>query len=405
MKWNYKHRWIAEKMRQAIEFSPVTILTGARQTGKSTLLRNETPFKDWPYFTLDDPDVHELAEKNPDELVAIHPKMIIDEVQKSPRLLSVIKKYVDRDRNLRFVLSGSANFLLMKNVSETLAGRCIYLELFPFASGECLSKPLPEWFKEPSINIEMDTDNKFVTIKEADLFRGFLPPVFFLDKESYITQWWNGYIKTHIERDLRDLSQISSIPDFRKMMTLIAAQSAQILNQSGISRIAGISQPTVSRYINLLEISGLFLKLNPYSKNIKKRIVKSPKAYFLDTGLICSLTGIKKASMIDANLKGRLFETWVFDNLSAIASVLGGELFYLRKQGGLEREIDFIFEINGKIYPIEVKASEKVTIKDAWNMEALKDTLPHWGMGMVIYNGTTVEKLRKDVIAVPAGML
>jgi predicted AAA+ superfamily ATPase len=404
MEWAYKHRWIAEKMRQAIEFSPVTVLSGARQTGKSTLLKHEVPFKDWPYFTLDDPDVHEMADKNPDELVAIHPRMIIDEVQKSPRLLSTIKKYVDRDRDLRFVLSGSANLLLMKNITETLAGRCIYFELLPFASGEYLSKPFPQWFKKLPPDMVLDSGNP-MTVKETDLFRGFLPPVMFLDKESHIADWWNGYIKTYLERDLRDLSQISSIPDFRRMMTLIAAQSAQILNQSGISRSAGISQPTVNRYINLLEISGLFMKLKPYSKNIKKRIVKSPKAYFLDTGLICSLTGIKQAAMIDANIKGRLFETWVFHNLSVIASVLGGELFYLRKQGGLEREIDFIFEIDGKIYPIEVKASEKVTLKDAENMELLKDTLPHWETGLVIYNGTTLQKLRKDVIAVPAGML
>jgi len=201
------------------------------------------------------------------------------------------------------------------------------------------------------------------------------------------------------------LSQISSIPDFRKMMTLVAAQSAQIMNQSSISRSAGISQPTVNRYINLLEVSGLFMKLKPYSKNIKKRIVKSPKAYFLDTGLICSLTGVKQAAMIDAGIRGRLFETWVFHNLSVIASVLGGELFYLRKQGGIEREIDFIFEIDGEIYPIEVKSSEKVTLKDADNIEQLKSALPHWKTGLVIYNGTTLQKLRKDVIAVPAGML
>lgn len=401
----YKPRWIAKRLVQAIEFSPVVVLTGARQTGKSTLLQQEYPFKDWPYFTLDDFAVRELAEKNPDELVSIHDRVVIDEVQKAPQLLSAIKKRVDRDGKKRFVLSGSANLLLMKKVTETLAGRCLYFDLLPFTLGEINRRGVQGWIEKfaPGAARRKTAASKPVT--DFELYRGFLPPVTFLQKESHIADWWNGYSRTYLERDLRDLSQIANLPDFRKVMTMLAARSAQIFNQADISRSSGVSHATVNRYINLLEVSGLFVKLQPFGRNIKKRLVKSPKVFCLDTGLICSLIGIQTAKKIEESFRGQLFETFIFHNLMSIAAIIGGRLYYLRTQGGLEREIDFLLELNGKIIAIEAKASTKVDLKDAENMEIIKDMLPSMDLGLVIYNGMKVIKLRKNIFAIPCFML
>jgi len=188
-------------------------------------------------------------------------------------------------------------------------------------------------------------------------------------------------------------------------MTLLAACSAQLLNQANIARSVRISQATAHRYINVLEISGLFVKLRPYSKNITKRVVKSPKIYCLDTGLMGCLLGITEQDQIEASLRGQLFETLVFQNLLAAASILDGRLYYLRKQGGLEREIDFLFEVKGRIITIEVKASERVSLRDAENMVNLREMLPRWDAGIVLYNGTDMKKLRKDVWAIPCAMV
>ncbi|MBN2108889.1 MAG: ATP-binding protein, partial [Deltaproteobacteria bacterium] len=335
MKMLYKSRWITRHLIDAIEFSPVLVLSGARQTGKSTLLQNEAPFKDWSYVTLDDYDACELATKNPKELLGLHDRMVIDEAQKAPQLLSAIKQHVDRDRSKRFVLSGSAHLLLMKNVTETLAGRCLYFDLLPFSLGEEKGVAVPGLFDDMLRGQAGKPPAEVQSVSDFHLFRGFLPPVTYLDTEAHIAQWWSGYIRTYLERDLRDLSQIAGLADFRRVMTMLAARSAQICNQADIARSARISQATVSRYINLLEVSGLFATLQPYSKNITKRIVKTPKIYCIDTGLLCSLAGIGQSERIDSTLRGQIFESLVFQNLMALASARGGQLYYLRKQGGI----------------------------------------------------------------------
>lgn len=406
MTWTYKPRWVAPRLIDAVEFSPVTVLTGARQTGKSTLLRNEAPFKDWPYVTLDDLDVLELAENDPNELAAMHEKMVIDEVQKAPKLMSAIKLQVDRDRNRRYVLSGSAHLLFMKAVSETLAGRALYFELTPFTLGEEAGHPPPDWLADGRPDaVALDAGAKTDPITPERLFRGALPPVTFLDKPDQMAAWWDGYVRTYLERDLRDLSRIANLPEFRKAMALLASRTGQILNAADVARSAGISQATVGRYINLMETGGLFAKLQPFSRNISKRIVKSPKIFCLDTGLACSLSGIRTPGAIESSFRGQLFETLVFHHLAAIASATGGQIYYLRKQGGLEREIDFLMETHSRILTVEVKASEKVGLKDAENMMQLRDMLPDWHGGLVIYNGREVKKLRKDVWGAPISAL
>lgn len=404
MNTDYRPRWLAERLREAIQFSPVVVLSGARQTGKSTLLQSEAPFKDWPYLTLDDLDARELAEKDPGRLAGLHDRVVIDEVQKAPNLLAAVKVQVDRDRKRRFVLSGSANLLLMKKVTESLAGRCLYFDLMPFCLGEEDRKP-PEAWLDHSFFENPPKTRSVEGISNFRLLRGSLPPVSFLKKESQVADWWRGYTRTYLERDLRDISQVTSLSDFRKVMALLASASGQILNQSNIARAAAISQATVGRYIGLLEVTGLFVRLFPYSRNVSKRLVKSPKIYCLDTGLACSLTGIGAAGELSAEFRGQLFETLAFQNILVRSALDGGRVFYIRKLGGLEREVDFAVEHRGRFTTIEVKASKTVSFKDAENTLALKELLPEWSYGIVLYNGAKMVKLADRVYGLPIGML
>lgn len=401
MKWYYKSRWMAEHIRKAISFSPIVVLTGARQTGKSTLLRQEPPFKAWHYLNLDDIDILSMAERRPEELLALSDHLIIDEVQRSPGLLLSVKRAVDEHRGKKFILSGSANLLLMKSVSESLAGRALYFELLPFSYGEENEGSVPEWIAELIEKKPSPVAKPSKPLLEFLLFRGSIPPVSFLSDKEQISSWWKSYIRTYLERDLRDLTQISNLPDYRKLMSLLAMRSGQILKQSEIARDAGLSQATAGRYINWLEISGLLVKLMPYSKNISKRMVKSPKVYFIDPGLVCALAGFKHWGEIQSPFKGALFECFVCLNLLVLAKVMDGELYYFRTQGGKEKEIDFVFEINGRTVAIEVKYSTKVNFRDAENLYFLKDLLPNWAAGLIIYNGSEIITLGKNIYAVP----
>lgn len=405
MEWHYKPRWLAERIRKAISFSPIVVVSGARQTGKSTLLQHEFTGPKWHYVTLDDLDVLSLIQRRPEELLAVSDHLIIDEVQRSPNFLLSVKQAVDKDRSRRFILSGSANLLLMKSVSESLAGRATYFELLPMAYKEENEISMSNWM----INLPEKKPPQVETIPkrkiEDVLFRGALPPVLFLSDGQEISSWWKGYIRTYLERDLRDLTRISNLPDFRKMMGLLALRSGQILRQSEIARDAGLSQATAGRYINHLELTGLLVRLNPYSRNISKRIIKSPKVYFVDPGLVCALAGVTCPEEITDTMKGMLFESYICLNLIVFSSMYGGSLHYFRTQGGREKEIDFVLEIGRKIIAIEVKYAKKVGLREAESLFFLREMLPDWKAGLIVYNGSETLALGKDIFAIPWSLI
>jgi predicted AAA+ superfamily ATPase len=404
----YKPRWLADKLRTAAEFSPVIVLSGARQTGKSTLLQNEHPFKDWHYITFDDLDALATAQKKPDEILAISHNMVIDEVQKAPKFLHAVKKAVDKDRSRRIVLSGSAKLILMKRVSESLAGRAVYFDLMPFSYGEFMERKYSRWLGSfietgslPSLEMKDYASKKKNGDIASILFRGFMPPAALLEKEDHIAAWWRGYIKTYLERDLRDISEISYLPDFRKIMELLALRTANILKQSDVARDTGLSHATTGRYINILEETGLMARVRPYSKNISKRLIKAPKIFITDSGLAAALGGFAAASSIPEAFKGALFESYVFLNLTVIASLIDGDVMYFRTQGGREREVDFVLEKGSKIIGVEVKMSSAVSMKDAENLLFLKDASKRFAGGLVVYSGLEIRQLAANIFAIP----
>ena len=373
-KITYHPRELARLLRQALSFSPVVVLTGPRQVGKSTLLREESPFRAWPYFSLDDPEILVLLRRRAREILFEEKQLILDEVQRAPELLLYVKQAVDRDRSRRIVLSGSANLLLMKGVAESLAGRAVYLELGPFSLSEFLRRPsgllsllekglLPEAEKHP------------FSLEEI-LFKGLTPPVAFISSPEEARLWWRGYVATYLERDLRDLSQVADLADFHRFLETLATRIAAPLNISEAARDAGLSQPTASRYLNLLETSGLVSRLRPYYTSLTKRLTKRPKLYFFDSGLACNLAGYLHPREIPENFLGRLFENFVFQHLHAASVLLSGELYFFRKRGGREKEVDFLLRRGKRFYAFEVKLTSHPGLREAEGLLSLKEELP-----------------------------
>jgi len=400
---SYKPRWMANRLRQTIKAHPVVVLTGARQVGKSTLLRNELPFSTWRQHTLDDLDVLRQAEHEPEALWAGATSVVIDEAQRAPNILLAIKLAVDRDRHRRFLVSGSANLDLLNSVSETLAGRAISLSLAPMTWGEWTER-------EPSRVIEDLLSGKLPderTVLQTDdptglLLRGSMPALLTLSDEQDILDWWSGYVSTYLERDLRALSQISSLPDFRRVMELAALRTGQLLNQTGISRDSAISQPTVHRYLNLLEASLLVHRIPAFARNRGKRLIKSPKLYWADPALAAFLAGhYCKESIRSSREIGGLFENLALQQLQASASLLSppARLYYWRTVTG--QEVDFVLERGRSLIAFECKLSARARFEDARSLNTFLDDYPECIAGVLVYTGNEIVRLGKRVIALP----
>jgi len=405
----YLDRWVTASFLRAVKTYRVVVLTGARQTGKSTFLRHAPQVKNWEYITLDDFDALDAAEKDPDDLLAGKNRLIIDEVQKAPRLLSSIKRKVDTlGKNARFILSGSANLLLMHKVSESLAGRAVYHLMRPLTLGETKSQKAnslldslissrPLNFAAPRSKIDL----------ENIILRGFLPPAVVQFKSlSAVLGWMEGYITTFLERDLRQLAQIDNLSDFRRLMGILALRSGQMLNQSEISRDAGVPQPTAHRYLNLMETSFLLEKVPAYAVSRTKRLIKTPKVYWFDCGLAAFLMGLHHPKDLRGSREwGALMETLVLQHLKVWASLKtpSPRIFYWRTVAG--QEVDFIIEDGKNLLAVEVKASAGVKYSDAENLKTFLSLYPKTTAGIIVYAGREFKQIGEKLWAVPWELL
>jgi predicted AAA+ superfamily ATPase len=397
----YKKRLIGDKIKKAIDSFPVVVLTGARQVGKSTFLKKEFP--DFKYLNLDEFTVLEQAKIDPYSLWIGAEKVIIDEVQKCPEILLAIKNTVDKtQRKIKFILSGSSNLLLMKEISESLAGRAIYFEMFPMTYREITGNIekinfLRLWKDD---FIEEETLEKINPI--PFILKGFMPPLLYINDLDSILLWWEGYIKTYLERDLRDLSQIENLVDFRKLMSVLAPRTGNIINQTEIARDIGLSQPTVYRYLKLLEILNIIRRVPAYFSSRIKRVIKSPKIFFIDPALCAYLSEYHDEETIkNARELGNFFETMVFLHLQVYSELLNpkGKLYYFRSISG--KDVDFIIEWRRKLLAFEVKLTENPTIKDIKNLIDFIEENPDSIRGVLIYTGDSVKYLHSKVIAIP----
>ena len=403
----YRPRWAATILRKMAQESPVVVLTGARQVGKSTLLSNEQPFSNWRYASLDNYDVLEQAQRDPDAILAGSKDLVLDEIQRAPGLLNAIKIAVDRRRGERhFVLSGSANLMLMSKVSESLAGRALTINLAPMTSGEQVMAKAPRLLEsllraEPPSEGSIDVEDPIPLMQ-----RGFLPPLMMLSGEASFVRWWEGYIATYLERDLRQLSQVESLPDFRRVMETLALRTGQLLNQTDVARNTGVSQPTVHRYLNLLETSCLLCRIPAFTPSRTKRLVKSPKVYWFDPGIATFLSGYYSAGDLRPSREaGGIFECLVLLHLKALAQLMTPRprIYYWRTLTG--REVDFVIEQGRAVLPVEVKLTKKPNYGDARNIRFFLDEYPKASLGVLVHTGSDVRLLDRDIVAIPWTLL
>ena len=393
-------RHVAQRLAEHLRSMPAVVVTGARQTGKSTLAQAAAPPR--RFLSLDDFDVLDAARRQPDLLLDGDAPLTLDEVQRAPDLLQAVKMAVDRDRRLgRFLLTGSANLLLMKQISESLAGRASYLNLWPMTRreqlgmGQCgiwdvlLDSADADW---PAVALAQQAPAEDW---RTFALRGGLPyPAVHMREATPRAIWFEGYLRTYLERDLLDLSAIAALPDFRRLMRTACLRLGQPVNQTALGRDVALPQATVHRYLNLLETSYMLVRLPAYSVNRTKRLLKAPKLFWGDTGLALHIAG--------AEPDGAHLENLVLSDLLAWrdARAQHAEVLYWRTVSG--EEVDFVIEAGDSLLPIEIKATANPRLRDTSRLRSFrKEYEGQARAGLLLHAGDTVEWLAPDVLAVP----
>ena len=349
-------RDIEPRLRRSAQTRPVVVLTGARQTGKTSTFRRLFP--DYEFVTLDLPTEAEQAEKEPQSFLRRHPSpVIIDEVQYAPGLFRYLKVAIDagRRRNGQFLLTGSQKFTLMKSVSESLAGRADIVELETLSLAE-IRRALPE------------------TTPESAIVRGGFPELHANPSIDHVA-FYNSYLATYLERDVRTLANVGNLRDFERFLRACALRSANLLNKADLARDVGISPTTANHWLSTLEASGQVVLLEPWFSNRTKSIVKSPKLYLADSGLLCALLNIRsEEALYQAPAAGAIWETFVFAQLRERERRAGNvsSVFFWRDR---TREVDFLVEVGGLLELFEAKWTEVPAASDAVNLEFVRNVV------------------------------
>ena len=363
----YIHRHLEKILQKAEKNYKAILVTGARQTGKSTLIKNVFP--DRKMLTFDDQFLEDQANDDPNTFLALNePPIFLDEVQRVPNLFRYLKMECDKDDTRgKYVLSGSQPFRLMDLVSDSLSGRVSIVELAPLSLREIMK----DSFSEPFIPTEEYVKARNKTAKPATniwdkIHRGGYPELQNPDMDWQM--FFASYVKTYLERDVRELSAVQDLDAFRRFMIACASRTGEILNYSNIADEVGKDADTIKKWISILEASGIIYILEPYKASALKRTIKTPKLYFRDTGLAAYLTRwLTPETLANGAMSGAFFETYVISEILKSYSNAGFDYRYYvsyyrgkDKQAGKESEIDFIIEQNGTLYPIEIKKNSKV---------------------------------------------
>ncbi len=349
---------------------PVIALTGPRQSGKTTLLKNTFP--DYEYISLEDPNNRDFAQTDPKSFLKRYANHVIfDEVQRVPHLFSYIQTIVDESRQMgQFILSGSQNFQLLQNITQSLAGRVVIFKLLPLDF------------------TELKQHNLLEDAYAAPLLRGFYPALF--DRNIPSTVFYANYLQTYVERDVVELVNIRDLNQFRAFLGLCAAHAGQLVNLTSLGNDCGISQPTAKAWLSILESSYILFQLPPYYQNFSKRIIKSPKLYFYDTGLLCHLLGIRATdSFIHTPLKGNLFENLMVAELykQNQHQYLHKDFYFWRDSNG--NEVDLLIPNATTLDIFEIKASQTVMSEQFKGLNFLQQIASNViGKKTLIYGGT-----------------
>lgn len=361
------NRKISSLIYEILNQYPIIFLTGARQVGKTTLLTTLLP--DYTYLSFDLPSVAEQAETNPELFFSRYPSHVIfDEIQYVPSIFRYLKHETDKNpQKGRFIITGSQNFLLMKNITESLAGRCAILHLYPLSYSE---------IKE--IHRDSETSSLDCIIKG-----GY--PRLWAERQTNIEIFFSSYMATYIERDVRNILNIEKVREFERFFRALAVRSAQLLSYSDIARDVGVAVSTIKDWMNVLWASNQIFFLEPYYRNLGKRLVKSPKVYLCDTGLLCFMLNIKSGDdLLRSPLLGQVWETYIINQIVAQYSFKGKrpEIYFWRTRDG--SEIDLLADRAGKMLAFEIKFSEFIQPRDTLS---LKHFIKQIGRGNIEHAG------------------
>lgn len=390
-------------LARALRQFPVVVVSGLRQTGKSTLLQQDAAVShERTYYTLDELDTLERAQSAPRQFLEAAPAMAIDEAQRLPELFLPLKRAVDGDRRPgRFVLTGSANLLLLKRVADSLAGRAVYATLHPLNRREVLGR-----VAEPPFLAKFLADGRWPRaeippLSEAEILRGGFPQMA-LNPDQESDLWFEGFEKTYLERDVRDLRQVSDWVGFRRLLRLAALRVGGVLNVSGLARDAQLPEATVRRHLDLLETLMVLRRLPPFRGNRSLRLIKAPKLYLADTGLAAFLAGVSDIGASSSEpLRGALVENYVLQNLTAALEprLAGVRFCYWHEQG--RHEVDFVVEHGRKTLAIEVKAAGRLQRDDWRSLEVFLARTRNCIGGVLTYFGQEVQPIGDRLWAVP----
>lgn len=381
---------------------PAVVVTGARQAGKSTLVRDLAGGRR-RYWNLDDWEVLDLARRSPDILVQGPEPVTIDEIQREPALLIAVKREIDRSREPgRFLLTGSSDLLRMRNVSESLAGRSSYLTLWPMTRREMLETGTCGIWDHLLQNRDADWENVLAghAVPRDDwrslaVRGGFPTPSIHMQMAREREIWFEGYVHTYVERDLRELSSITGLPDFRRLMRAVCLRIGQLVNQTTLGRDVGLPQPTVHRWLNLLETSYLLVRVPAYAANRTKRLIKSPKFYWSDTGLAMHIAQ-------EPEPRGAHLENLVLSDLLAWRGIRldRAGIFHWWTVGG--EEVDFVIETADGLLPIAVKATARPRLGDVSNLRWFRQEYGEQARsGLLLHTGEEVGWITPEVLVVP----
>lgn len=371
----------ARLIKLAKTFRSVAVV-GPRQSGKTTLCRAVFPQK--PYVSLENPDTLEFATSDPRGFLSqFKSGAILDEVQRAPQLFSYLQQVLDETKKKGlFILTGSNNFLLQQNITQTLSGRIAYIQLLPLSLQE------------------LKESKKIKTGYTWHILSGGYPEV--IAKKNNPADWYGHYITTYVERDVRQLKNISNLSQFIKLLKLCAGRTGQLLNLTALSNDCGIDQKTVAAWLSVLQSSFIIYLLKPYHTNFNKRITKTAKLYFYDTGVACSLLGISNAKQITTHAaKGALFENLVISELLKERFNAGAadNLYYWRDKTG--NEVDVLMDNAGKLTAIEMKAGETISTDFFKGIEYFSSLKTGAVQKLLIYGGNQEQKRSNGIIVKP----